>query len=60
MLFATIKSMVRGEVKYYFVDSVRKGGTPPPLRTKILPKKVMDLGGTPPSPFTDIFPKNIL
>ena len=43
---------VRKDFKYYFADFVRKGGTPPPLRTKFSPKKVTDLGGTLP-PFTD-------
>ena len=41
------------QVKYYFADFVRKGGTPPPLRTKILPKKSYGFGGYPPPPFTD-------
>ena len=52
---------LREEVKYYFADFVRKGGTPPPFTDKIFAKKkVTDLGGTPPPPFTDIPPKNVL
>ena len=41
---------LREGVKYYFADFVRKGGTPPTLRTKFSPKKITDLGGTPPPP----------
>ena len=49
--FIMLKSVcIREEVKYYFADFVRKGGTPPPLRTKFLPKKNYVLGGTPPPP----------
>ena len=42
---------VREDIKYYFADFVRKGGTPPPFTDKIFSKKkVTDLGGTPPPP----------
>ena len=38
---------LRGDIKYYFADFVRKGGTPPLTEKKIRQKKVTDLGGTP-------------
>ena len=60
MVFFAQKTLVFGPregVKYYFVDFIRKGGTPPPFWTKFSPKKVTDLGGTPPSPITDIPPE---
>ena len=50
---------LRGGVKYYFADFVRKGGTPP-FTDKIFAKKSYGFGGYPPSPFTDIPPKNVL
>ena len=34
---------IRENFKYYFADFVRKGGTPPPLRTKILPRKKLEI-----------------
>merc|ERR1719397_2314472 len=52
--------ILRGNFKYYFADFVRKGGTPPPLRTKFSPKKRLRIRGVPPPPFTDIPPKNLL
>ena len=45
---------LREDIKYYFADFVRKGGTTPPLGTNFSPKKITDLGGTPPHPFSDI------
>ena len=52
---------VRGNFKYYFVDFVRNGGTPPPFPDKIFSKEgVTDLGDTPPPPFTDFAPKFFL
>ena len=52
---------VREDFKYYFADFFRKGGPPPPLRTKFSPKKKFRvLGGPPPPPFTDIPPKKVL
>ena len=44
---------LRENFKYYFADFVRKGGTPPPLRTKFSPKKRLRIWGVPPPPFTD-------
>ena len=48
---------IREGVKYYFVDFVRKGGTPSPPFTDFFPSKkgVTDLGGTPLPTFTDFF-----
>ena len=52
---------IREDIKYYFADFVRKGGTPHPLlRTAIFQKKNTDLGGTLPPPFTDILPRTFL
>ena len=45
-----IMQPLREDIKYYFADFVRKGGTPPPVRTKNLPKKNYGFGGFPPSP----------
>ena len=42
--------LLREVVKYYFADFFRKGGTPPPLRTKFSPKKSYGFGGYPPPP----------
>ena len=43
------KDPLREDVKYYFVDFVRKGGTPSPLQTKFLAEKELRIwGGTPP------------
>ena len=36
------------------------GGTPPPLRTKILAKRELRIWGGPPPPFTDFPPKIFL
>ena len=44
-------------IKYYFADFVRKGGTPPPLRTKFSAKKELRNWGVPPSPPLRIFPR---
>ena len=38
---------IREDFKYYFADFVRKGGTPPPLRTKFSPKKRLRIWGVP-------------
>ena len=45
---AAAHDALRGGVKYYFADFVRKGGTPPPFTDFFFGKKgVTDLGGTP-------------
>ena len=44
---------LRGKVKYYFADFVRKREYPPPLRTKFSQKNSYGFGGYPPPPFTD-------
>ena len=36
---------LREDFKYYFADFVRKGGPPPPLRTKFSPKKRLRIWG---------------
>ena len=46
----------REPFKYYFADFVRKGGTPPPLRTKFSAKKELRNWGVPPSPPLRTFP----
>ena len=48
---------LREAVKYYFADFVRKGGTPPPLRTKFSAKKELWNWGVPPSPPLWTFPR---
>ena len=50
--------MLREDFKYYFADFVRKGGTPPPLRTKFSPKKRLRIWGVPPPPLRT-FPRKI-
>ena len=55
---AFIMMMIRGDVKYYFADFVRKGGTPPPLQTKVSLKNRLRILGVPPSPPLQTFPRN--
>ena len=49
---------LRENFKYYFADFVRKGGSPPPLRTKFSPKKRLRIRGVPPPPLRT-FPRKI-
>ena len=55
-----MQNPIREDIKYYFANFVRKGGTPPQFKNKIFAKKkVTDLGGTPP-PFTNKILKVVL
>ena len=58
-LEAQLAVVLREVVKYYFADFVRKGGTPPPLRTKFLPKKKLRIWGVPPPPPLRTFPRKM-
>ena len=51
--------VLRENFKYYFGDFVRKGGTPPPLRTKFSPKKRLRIWGVPPLPPLRTFPRKM-
>ena len=49
---------LRGDIKYYFADFVRNGGTPPLFTDKICIKSYGFEGSTPPSPLRT-FPKKM-
>ena len=57
--FSQRVSCFREDFKYYFADFVRKGGTPPPLRTKFSPKKRLRIWGVPPLPPLRTFPRKM-
>ena len=58
-LYSSHPSQLRGAVKYYFADFVRKWGTPPLYGKKFRQKMSYRFGGYPPPPFTKFSPKNL-